>query len=1245
MTRVLIVDQGQSIGNACLALLEEEGCQLHTVGNILEVDQSLLAHPCDVVIANIVQPELGGAELIQRVRQIDEDLPVIIIAGRAHLSNGLIDALSGAYDAVVGPITPQRLLYSVARAAERKRLLDENRRLKAENTACRADLEREVEIRTAELEQRSQELETLIEIVRDICPTLNLNEVLKQMTQLSARVCAAHRCTIVLLTEDGEMVIPAMSQFGHGREDRTMWDLFQDKSYPVPVDQIPEARHVISEKQPLFIPDVRASSLPEHLTKPFGIRSVLLVPLVSRERVIGLMALDHVEPGHVFTAAQMDLAMSIAAQAAMAIENARLYQETQRRVAELEAVRQAGLHATSTLELHSVLEAILESALQLVSGSDAHVFLYDGQKLSFGAAMWAAERQAEPYAEPRPNGLSYSVARSGQRIVIPDVRSQPLFRDDARAEWTGAIVGLPLKVGDRIQGVMNVAFDKQRKFGSDELGVLELLATQAAIAVENARLFKEAHRHVEELTALHNIDMVITSTLSLDEVLQRVYEQIGKVIDASTFYIALYDEEKAELHFRLIVDQGEQLAPFTLDVRPDSGFAGWVVHSRKPLWIDDWERDRHSLPVEGITRGAPTRSLMVLPLITKGELVGVMSSQSQEPHAFDEGHRRLFADIANQVAIAIENARLFGEVNRHLNQTRLLQRVMEGASSTLDFDQVLRRTIGALHETLEIDYLSFSLPDKDGTCLRLHPSQIGYSSTMTAVDIPLDGSVSGRVYRTGKSAVISDARQSPDYFEAAPEVQSELSVPVKVAGRVIAVLGAESPQIDAFDQEDLRLFQAVAAQLGVVLENTRLFEQIKRRLAEVEAVQEVTLAAVSTLDFDQVLERSVGALHRTTDIDSLGFLLPDEEGKSLIPHPPLAGSQDDALHIPIENTLAGQAYRTGQLVLVHDVTEGTTRSKQSVKVRSALNVPVQIGNRVAAVLRAESPRAGAFGDDEVRLFTTIAGQLGVVLENARLYRRLQEQRDELSQAYEEVMEMERLRSELVQNVGHELRTPFSLVQGYTELLLTGDLGPLLQEQREALRIVRDRLGTLRHLIRNLTTLDRVSRSRPEFQTTSVVDVTECALEQLLPSAEKAGIRLQAELSDSVPPVLGNRDLLVLAFTHLLDNAIKFSPRGSTVTVRAWCNGTQTYVSFNDEGIGIAPQHLDRIFERFYQADGGLNRRFGGMGIGLALVWEIIEAHGGCVEVESAPSEGSTFTITLPRAGLEELPSGETAIWV
>lgn len=122
-----------------------------------------------------------------------------------------------------------------------------------------------------------------------------------------------------------------------------------------------------------------------------------------------------------------------------------------------------------------------------------------------------------------------------------------------------------------------------------------------------------------------------------------------------------------------------------------------------------------------------------------------------------------------------------------------------------------------------------------------------------------------------------------------------------------------------------------------------------------------------------------------------------------------------------------------------------------------------------------------------------------------------------------------------------------------------------------------------------------------------------------------------ELLAELVPVLGDQARLELVSGHLVDNAVKFSPDGGTAVIRAWIDQNMVHVSVADEGIGIAPEHLDRIFERSYQVDGSAKRRFGGMGVGLALVWEIVEAHGGTVAVESAPGKGGVFTVTQPQA--------------
>ena len=366
MAHVLIVDDELSIRETFQAFLEDVGYDVTTAADFFEAGSFLARLPpeaggVDVVVADIIMPRMNGLALLQQVRQIDADIQVILITGEPDVATAAEAVRYGAYDYVAKPVTQRVLNRVVGRAAEKKHLLDEQRRLEAENRAYQADLEQRVAERTIELEQRNQELAALIEIGRDISATLDLNEVLKRVTQRAAQACGAHRCTILMLAEDEEMLIPSMSQFSNGHVDREMWHLFQDASYPVPVSRVPEAQEIIRERRPLFIPDVSASSLPRHWIEPFGVKSVLVTPLISKERVIGLMGLDHAEEGREFTAEQADLAMAIAAQAALAIENARLFEETDRRLTETRLLQEVMQAAASTLDFDEVLTRTIET--------------------------------------------------------------------------------------------------------------------------------------------------------------------------------------------------------------------------------------------------------------------------------------------------------------------------------------------------------------------------------------------------------------------------------------------------------------------------------------------------------------------------------------------------------------------------------------------------------------------------------------------------------------------------------------------------------------------------------------------------------------------------------------------------------------------------------------------------------------------------------------------------------------------
>ncbi|OQY23391.1 MAG: hypothetical protein B6I35_03880 [Anaerolineaceae bacterium 4572_32.2] len=228
-------------------------------------------------------------------------------------------------------------------------------------------------------------------------------------------------------------------------------------------------------------------------------------------------------------------------------------------------------------------------------------------------------------------------------------------------------------------------------------------------------------------------------------------------------------------------------------------------------------------------------------------------------------------------------------------------------------------------------------------------------------------------------------------------------------------------------------------------------------------------------------------------------------------------------------------------------------------------------------------------------------------------------------------ELERLLGDGIQNLTHELRTPLNLIHGYAELLLGSALGPIQPEQHEALQVICDGAEALACLVRNLTTLRNIPKEALVLDSFSVTEWVNSTADRFRRIAEQVGIQLEIYLPDDLPPILGDQEHLSVALSQMLDNAIKYSPDGGQISVQIWMgDGGWLYVVVQDEGIGIAPEHLDRIFDRFYQIDSSATRRFGGAGIGLGVVRAIAEAHGGQVRAASeGVGMGSTFMLMLP----------------
>jgi RNA polymerase sigma factor (sigma-70 family) len=228
---------------------------------------------------------------------------------------------------------------------------------------------------------------------------------------------------------------------------------------------------------------------------------------------------------------------------------------------------------------------------------------------------------------------------------------------------------------------------------------------------------------------------------------------------------------------------------------------------------------------------------------------------------------------------------------------------------------------------------------------------------------------------------------------------------------------------------------------------------------------------------------------------------------------------------------------------------------------------------------------------------------------------------------------EQLQSEFIQNLAHGLRTPLTLIHSYTDLLLSGTLGPLQPEQQDALEVIYNRTGELTRVIHSLMSTRTISKKTLALAPLSASEWVENTVDQYRHRAEQAGVRFEVDLADDLPPILGDQKRLSLALSQMLDNAIKFSPDGGLVRARAWTDGGCLHVAVQDQGIGITPEHLDRVFDRFYQVDSSTTRRFSGVGVGLTVVRVVAEAHGGRAWATSeGPGRGSTFTLALPIDG-------------
>jgi GAF domain-containing protein len=579
--------------------------------------------------------------------------------------------------------------------------------------------------------------------------------------------------------------------------------------------------------------------------------------LLRGEDVIGLLILDHVNPG-AFDDEATDLLSSVAAQASVAIHNARLYQQAQARSAQLQTAAEVSRAASSILDPNPLIEQTVNlirnrfdlyyvglfivddsgaaarepgkwAILRAGTGDAGRIQLERAHKLEIGGASMIGQCIATSQAQ-----ISQQIDSKDQRFVnplLPDTRSE---------------MALPLISRGQVTGAMTIQSTEPSAFSDEDITILQTMADQVANALQNASLFDQTQIRAEELAVLNEMSRQLTSSVDIAEITRNLYLFTSRLIDTSTFFIALYDKQTDSLTFPFASEENQEIH-ISGNVQ-SQGLTKYVIDNREPVLIsenvDAWleNQDLDTTIIGSDEQGIQTsQSWLGVPMLAGDEAIGIINVQHRTPHHYHEQDYDLLMAIASQGAIAYQNARLFAETRQRTEDLVVLNDMSREMASLLDIDRVLRLAYDYTSKLMDTTYFFIALYDAKTDELAL-PFIILKNEFTKAPSRKLGKGLSDYVVRTKKPLLLNGDDVLLQLEEIGVErvalgegltPKSWLGIPMMIGGEVIGVINVQSvttPYLYQERQHDLLI--SIGSQLAITIQNIRLFDQSQQQLSD-----------------------------------------------------------------------------------------------------------------------------------------------------------------------------------------------------------------------------------------------------------------------------------------------------------------------------------------------------------------------------------------------------------------------------
>lgn len=503
--------------------------------------------------------------------------------------------------------------------------------------------------------------------------------------------------------------------------------------------------------------------------------------------------------------------------------------QLERRTAELDVLHRVALAGAEAQSVDALLARVTEILAETLYPENVGFLLLDetGRFLRLHHTYHGVSPEVREWVIPLGRGITGTVAQTGEPLLVPDVRADPRYLEASPVVRSELCV--PLRVAGRVVGVINVDSPHLAAFSEEDLHLVVAVAGHVGTALEKLHFFEEVQRRNEELAARNAIARAVTRSLDVDEILEALDQEIQRLLHPDTFSVALYDAEREFLDVRLVVEEGRRLPRIRVPLAEGGGLTAWIVQERRPLLVRDMEAEADRLPATPRHVTRPARSWLGIPLITRDQVVGVLSVQSFRPAAFDETDRDFLTAVADHVAVAIENARLLEAERRTRQQAETLREVAAALGSTLELDQLSNLVLEYLERLVAYDSASVMLVEGETAqvvAVRGFPDK----TRALQVQVSLSEDLAFReVVARRAPIVLRDAAQDPRFrgLGGTEYVRSWICAPLIARDTVIGLLTVDNRKPEVYDERDATLVQAFASHVALAVENAQLYEKMR----------------------------------------------------------------------------------------------------------------------------------------------------------------------------------------------------------------------------------------------------------------------------------------------------------------------------------------------------------------------------------------------------------------------------------